>query len=221
MAAQSHWTLAAGVDNMILYGEQSSYLGGIRIGFDYRYDFRNAHGLGIETGLYLRDLGRRYNRNIAGVYNLWDIGDVNEDMIVSRKFLYSSINLLGYHVPLHLTYTHLFYRDWSITAFAGVSLDDFLYEGVAAFHQVLLFTGTSYKSGTIHPLGLRFNPAVDFGLNFSFKHLQMKLGAYLYGKSCSGEFRFDGSIPTEEEAINNPSRWAFPAGLYLTAGYRF
>lgn len=221
-AAQSHWTLAAGQNNTFLYGEQQSYLGGFRMGFDYRYDFRKGKGVGIETGLYYRYAGRKYKDDIFGVYNVWDgEWEINGTQIVSQEFLHCAIHQNSLILPLHLTFTHLFYEDWSITAFAGMALQYDTRSYVGKYKRALTYYGESRLTGRLHPINNIIDFPIDFGLGFAYKHLQMKLGASLAPTSYVGHVRFDGSVPTQEEAENNPDRYFWPAELYLTAGYRF
>lgn len=223
-SAQSHWTVAVGQDNAFLYGQQNTYLGGFRMGFDYRYDFRNGKGVGIETGAYFRYVARRYDHDILGLYATSD--DVRDPVVpghlVEHTFLYSSATSAGYFIPVNLTYTHFFYRDWSITPFAGFTLNMEMPQRATRYEQVLLANGNTHKSGTGQS-DYMFNITIDAGLGFTYRHFQFKAGINIFPERIYSDLRFDGTIPTQEEMQAGPltyQRYYSIADLFITFGYR-
>lgn len=218
-AAQSHLTLVTGESNLIIYGEQHTFIPGYRVGLDYRYDFLRGKGFGIETGFYYRFWGRRYSKNILGIYQNRREEDIYDDTeIIQETFLYSAVRKYAFLLPIHVTYTHLFYKDWSITGFLGVSLEYFPRLEVAKYNQVLRNTGESFKSGRTYDSQSMDFP-IEFGLAGTYKHLQMKIGASLgMGFRVDDEdLRYDGS----EVSFPNFYPLSLPAELYFTIGYRF
>ncbi len=193
------------------------------MGFDYRYDFRSGKGVGIESGLYLRYLARRYDHDIFGEYthNTSYYGPIFiDDRIIDRTYLYTSATSLGFFIPVHLTYTHFFYRDWSITTFAGLSFDLEYPQRVMSYEQLLLTNGTTQKvSHGLGSMDLMLLP--ELGIGFSYRHFQFKAGAsFIPGRINSG-LRFDGSIPSADEmnSLNDRPSYSI-ANLYFTFGYR-
>lgn len=219
--AQSRWTLGVGMDNVILYGGQYSYLPGVRLGFDYRYDFPKGYGVGIETGLWLRYAGRRYS-------DVAIIGGEPEEIaswggeIESMQVIYSRLDNFSFSVPLHLSYTHLFYQDWSLTGFVGTSIDYMHYDDAFSVYWVQYVNGSV---GTIYGAEEQqsklFDLPLEFGLGLTYRHLQLKLGSSLSLMRRYDCLRFDGS--SLEEHLSRPlsERICRPADLYLTVGYRF
>lgn len=217
-AAQSHLTLVTGESNLIIYGEQHTFIPGYRVGLDYRYDFLRGKGFGIETGFYYRFWGRRYSKNILGTYQNRRDEDIYDDTeFIQKEFLYCVVRKKAFLLPIHVTYTHLFYKDWSITGFLGVSLEYFPRLEVAKYDQVRRNLGAIIKNGRTYACQSADFP-VEFGLAGTYKHLQMKIGASFGGiRIDDEELRYDGS----EVSYPYSNPLSLPAELYLTVGYRF
>lgn len=224
--AQTNWTLAVGQENVFYYGDQNTYLGGVRLGFDFRYDFRNGRGIGIETGFYLNGYGRRYNnRDIMGRWSD-DVTETINDASpgISQGTLYSDYRSIGMQVPLHLTYTYLFYRDWSITPFVGLCFDFQFMQYASRTDWVL------YPDGSTGNISRQENGPgtiefpLEFGLGFSYRHLQVRAGASvsIAGFNTDG-FSYDGTpfdkIEWDKYQYGDPNYRV--AKLYFTVGYRF
>lgn len=216
--AQHHWTVAAGQENVFLYGAQQSYLPGFRVGMDYRYDFSKAYGIGLETGLYFRYTYRRYNDiDITGGWQGYDY--IGEPKIVGTNTLYSEVNSLDFFIPIHLTYTYLFYRDWSITTYVGTAVDYIHNASGIAKRLVNYSDGTSEITGSGHGGG-GFDFPLEFGLGFTYRHLQVRVGAAL---SATGYNSISFDETDWKTLLDMPyDRCTFyPAELYFTIGYQF
>lgn len=234
LSAQSHWTLAVGMDNTILCGaNQHSYLGGARLGFDYRYDFRNGKGVGLETGLYMSGTGRRYrdrditggqvpfedNRYIADSHgNLYCVDQHGE--LIGRSLQHSDIANWSMLLPVHLTYTHLFYQDWSLTVFLGPTLNVSLLQNISATYLNTYQDGYTALGVNRFPCPMIDLP-IEFGLGFSYRHCQLKVGTSLPLLNGYSELILDGSTYAEHNSKSLDEQSCFPVGLWITCGYRF
>lgn len=208
--AQATWSIGAGYDQMFIqgYGCDDYMMEGFHIGPELRYDFFRGKGFGLQTAIYYRYAAHFYRNAEEQIH--WEENHRNGTL---SKYGFTPIRDFYHYVniPIHVTYTHKFYNHWTLSAYSGPAIDWAFFEGERS--KVFYSADGMESSGDEFGIGFcgPFNLTWDFGIGFSYKHLQMKVA---YGLGCL----------KEEKAWNEQwetVEWVRPHRLSLTVSYQF